>query len=77
MREIVRSNDAVLINFIVVILRDAGLSPLLADEHVSAIEGSIGALPRRILVPTDEAERAKRVLEEADLATWISTADGT
>ena len=54
MREVLRSNDPVLINFVVVLLRDGGLSPLLVDEHTSAIEGSIGVLPRRILVSPDE-----------------------
>jgi Putative prokaryotic signal transducing protein len=73
MREILRSNDVVLINFVVVLLRDAGLAPLLADEHVSSIEGSIGALPRRVLIPSDELTRAKRVMQEADLSQWISS----
>jgi hypothetical protein len=73
MREILCSNDAVLINFVVVLLRDAGLNPLLADEHVSAIEGSIGALPRRILIASEELAQAKRVMNEADMSQWISS----
>lgn len=73
MRELVRSNDQVLINFLVVLLRDAGLSPDLVDQHVSAVEGSIGILPRRILVPDEELSRARRVLEESDLGQWISS----
>lgn len=73
MREILRSNDAVLINFVVVLLRDAGLNPQLVDEHISAIEGSIGALPRRVLIDADEVAQAKRVMKEADLSQWISS----
>ncbi len=73
MHELVRSNDPVLINFIVVLLRDAHLSPLLVDEHTSSVEGSIGVLPRRILVSGDELAQARRVLVEADLSQWIST----
>lgn len=73
MREILRSNDPVLINFVVVLLRDASLSPQLVDEHVSAIEGSIGALPRRVLIADDELPQAKRVMQEADLSQWISS----
>lgn len=73
MREILRSNDAVLINFVVVLLRDAGLAPQLVDEHISAIEGSIGALPRRVLIATDEVAQAKRVMQDADLSQWISS----
>jgi len=73
MREILRSNDPVLINFIVVLLKDAGLTPQLVDEHISAIEGSIGALPRRVLVATDQLTQAKRVMQEADMSQWISS----
>lgn len=73
MREILRTNDAVLINFVVVLLRDAGLSPQLVDEHVSAIEGSISALPRRVLIDADEVVQAKRVMQEAELSQWISS----
>ncbi len=73
MRELVRSNDQVLINFLVVLLRDAGLSPDLVDQHVSAVEGSIGVLPRRILVPDEELSRARRILEDSDLGQWISS----
>ena len=73
MREILRSNDPVLINFVVVLLRDASLNPHLVDEHVSAIEGSIGALPRRVLIAADEVAQAKRVMQEADLSQWISS----
>lgn len=73
MREILRSNDAVLINFVVVLLRDAGLEPQLIDEHVSAVEGSIGALPRRVLIAEDELAQAKRIMHEAELSQWISS----
>lgn len=73
MREILRSNDPVLINFVVVLLKDAGLAPQLVDQHISAIEGSIGALPRRVLVASDELAQAKRVMREADMSQWISS----
>lgn len=72
MREVLRSNDPILINFVVVLLRDDGLSPMIVDEHTSAVEGSIGVIPRRILVASDELAQAKRVLTEADLSQWIS-----
>jgi len=73
MRRIVRSNAPVLIHFVTVLLRDAGLSPQLVDQHISAIEGSIGALPRRVLVASDELAQAKRVMQEADMSQWISS----
>lgn len=73
MREVLRSNDAVLLSFVDVLLRDAGLRPQLVDQHISAVEGSIGALPRRILVDEDELAQARRVLREAELSQWLST----
>ncbi len=73
MREVLRSNDAVLLSFVEVLLRDAGLNPQLVDQHVSAIEGSIGALPRRILIDADELAQARRILKEAELSQWLSS----
>ena len=73
MHEIVRSNNPVLLNFVEVLLKDAGLSPLLVDVHTSAVEGSIGVLPRRILIEESELSRARQVLREADLEHEIST----
>ncbi|MBN9062591.1 MAG: hypothetical protein BGP06_18115 [Rhizobiales bacterium 65-9] len=67
MIEIIRANDPVLINAVEALLRGAGLSPYVADGHVSAIEGSIGAFPRRILIPGGEEAQARRLLTEAGL----------
>lgn len=68
MIEILRVNDPVLISAVEALLRGAGLSPYVADSYVSAVEGSIGAFPRRLLVPDEEAAQARRVLTEAGLA---------
>lgn len=59
------SNDPVRISFLRALLRDAGIETLVLDDHVSAVEGSIGAIPRRLAVAADDAGRAKRVLREA------------
>ena len=50
MREILRSNDVVLIGFAQSVLRQAGIASFIADQHMSLMEGSIGAFPRRLLV---------------------------
>ena len=76
MHELVRSNDIVLISFVEVLLREAGLNAQVVDIHTSVVEGSIGALPRRVLVEEEDLESARRVLRDADLAQWISTAGG-
>ena len=50
MIEIIRTNDAVVISFAQSLLRDAGIESLVADQNMSVLDGSIGILPRRILV---------------------------
>lgn len=77
MREILRTNNPVLLSFVEVLLRDAGVQPLIADGNMSVMEGSIGALPRRIMVHPDDMTRARRVLEEAGLGHWVNDDDPT
>lgn len=72
MQELMRSNDVVLVNFVEVLLRDAGCRIAIADQNMSVMEGSIGAFPRRILVAHDDLRQAVRVLREADLEQWLS-----
>lgn len=71
MREVLRSNDAVLIGFAQSLLRDRGIHCFIADQHVSVMEGSIGAFPRRLLVGEADLPAAKRALEEAGLGQWM------
>ena len=59
MRELVRTNNAVLITAIEALLKGADIPHLVFDRNMSAVEGSLGVLPRRIMVPEDhEAPRA-------------------
>jgi hypothetical protein len=67
MREIVRTNDAVLISAIEALLKGAGIRHAVLDQHMSVLDGSIGMLPRRIMVDEDVAGRARRLLAEAGL----------
>jgi hypothetical protein len=71
MREVLRTNDAVLLNFAEAVLRQAGIASTLADQHISVIEGSIGAFPRRLLVGGDDWAAARRALAEAGLESWL------
>ena len=67
MIELMRTNDVVLLSFASAVLRDAGLTPILLDGHMSVLDGSIPALQRRLMIADEEAERARRVLADADL----------
>jgi hypothetical protein len=65
MHELVRTNDAVLITAIEALLKSANIPCFVADQNMSVMEGSLGFLPRRLLVSEDDKERAKRLLAEA------------
>jgi putative signal transducing protein len=67
MREIVRTNDAVLITAIEALFKGAGIRHVVLDQNMSVLEGSIGMLPRRIVVDEDEVTRARRLLTDAGL----------
>ncbi len=73
MIEILRTNDPVTISFVEALFRDAGIHHLVADSNMSIMEGSIGILPRRVLVPDDEANQARRILRDAGIGDEIST----
>ena len=65
MTELLRSNDPVLGSFVMSLLLDAGIEYSIADAHMSVIEGSIGALPSRILVADEQYNDACRLLADA------------
>ena len=68
MRELVRTNDAVLITAIEALLSGARIKHLVVDRNMSVLEGSIGIFPRRILVDEEQFNAARRLLEEAGFA---------
>lgn len=65
MKELFRSNDPVKLSWLQALLADAGIDCLLLDNHASVIEGSIGAIQRRIMVADDDLERAIELLSES------------
>ncbi len=65
MRTILISNNLVRLSFLGALLRDAGIESILLDGHVSAVEGSIGAIPRRLAVLPEDERQAQRILAEA------------
>jgi len=65
MKELTRSNDPVLLSWLMSGLDDMGIDAVIFDQHTSIMEGSIGAIPRRIMVADDDHRRAEQLLEEA------------
>jgi hypothetical protein len=67
MRELIRANDPVVLNFAESLMRDAGIHCMVADQAMSILEGSLGMLPRRLLVEEDRADEARQILVDAGL----------
>ena len=72
MRELLRSNDLVRISWLEALLSDAGIETVVLDGHMSVLEGSIGSLPRRMMVLEEDYQRARWVLAQADEAHELS-----
>lgn len=67
LRELVRTNDTVLVSAIGALLTAADIHHLVFDQNMSVLEGSLGVLPRRVLVADDDLAAARRVLRDAGL----------
>ncbi len=68
MIELLRTNDLVQLSWLTALLKDAGIEAVVLDAHTSVIEGSINAIPRRLMVIDEDAARARRVLDETGIA---------
>ncbi len=68
MRELLRTNDVVLVSAVGALLDGANIHHLVLDQNMSILEGSAGVIPRRILVHEDDANEARQVLTDAGLA---------
>ncbi len=66
MIELLRTNDPVLLSFAAALLADAGIETEVFDNHTSVVEGSIGAIPRRLMVADDDAPAARRIVAEIE-----------
>lgn len=71
MKELIRTNDAVVISFVESLLKDAGIHCLVADQNMSVLDGSIGILPRRVMVLDEDMTAARRILADAGIANEI------
>ena len=67
-KEILRTNDAVLVSAVEALLEGAYIPYLVLDQNMSVLEGSLGILPRRVLVEDRCVKSARQLLEDAGLA---------
>jgi hypothetical protein len=63
---IAKTNDPIILSAYQAVLRQAGIKSWCLDHHTSVLEGSLGVLPRRLMVDTQDVERARRILADYD-----------
>lgn len=67
--ELLRSNDFVFLSWVGVLLSDAGIEYIVFDVHTSLVEGSIGAIPRRLMVHQQDFYQAQHILSQASISS--------
>jgi hypothetical protein len=72
MNSLLQTTDPVVLSYAEALLRDAGIEWHVADSNMSAVEGSIGIFPRRVLVRDEQWSAARRILLDAGLGAWLS-----
>jgi hypothetical protein len=76
MKELLRSNDTVRLGWLTVFLADAGIESAVLDTHTSVLEGSVGAIPRRLVVADGDYAKARRMLQGAGESLPEAADDG-
>lgn len=77
MEEILRTNDVVLISFVESLLTEAGIEYLVLDQNMSVLDGSIGILPRRLMVVKEDVPAARRLFEDAEIGHELRPKTGS
>lgn len=72
MKVLLRTNDPVLLSYVSALLEEGDVEFMVADLNMSVLEGSIGALPRRILVDGETLAKARSILTEAGIGHVIA-----
>lgn len=65
MRELLRTTDPVFASWVRAVLADADIEVFEFDTHMSVLEGSASAIPRRLMVTDDDHETARRLIDQA------------
>lgn len=71
MQELLRSSDPTVIAFATALLEGEDIAVFAMDVHMSILEGSIGILPRRLMVRDADLRRARIVLADNDIPTGL------
>jgi hypothetical protein len=68
MKELLRTNDPTLVAFATALLRAEDITCFDLDVHMSVLEGSIGIMPRRLMVADQELFMARAILRDNDVS---------
>lgn len=72
MIELLRTNDPVILSYIQAVLGDAGIPTFLFDSNMSIMDGSIGVLPRRLMIHEDDTARVRGLLDDPTIAPHLN-----
>lgn len=75
MKQLVETTDPVVLSYVEALLRGVGIAAVVLDRHMSLAEGSLGILPRRVMVADVDWRAAAEVLEGGGLGEWVSRDD--
>lgn len=71
MKDLIRTNNPALISYVEALLKQMDIRYFIADQAVSAAEGSIGMFPKRILVDPEHAAKARQLMIDAGLGNEL------
>jgi hypothetical protein len=71
MEELLRTNNPVTVSYIEALLSEKGIVHIVADQHMSVLDGSLGVLPRRIMVDGERLQQARRLIRDAGLGNEL------
>ncbi len=71
MKELVKTNDIVIISLIEVLLREQSINYIILDQNMSILEGSLGVIPQRIMTINEDHLRARQILIDAQVGVEL------
>ena len=72
MIEVLRTNDPVLISYVQAVLKEQEIDSVVMDTNASILDGSVGAIPRRLMIIQEDAAQARLLLVESEAAPSLN-----
>ena len=73
MKELIATNNLVTISYVEALLSDADIGYVILDQNMSILEGSIGIIPRRVMVIDEDWRSASEILRAAGMEKELTT----